>query len=190
MTPDYKWHTSCSPGWIQNGNTFKFYLKKGTVGKCPGDEIPLEGAYEFKERQEVRSDRLESGIYIWSADIRTISRAIEHATYFSLFQIHDGRVSGRPPHSIQVREGNIFLLQEDEDTEFYVSKYKGRLSIATKIYVKGKIVTVEYIIDGVKIAKLKSKGLDQPFIKFGAYRWNAVCDVKQVYENVRFEKLK
>ena len=87
MTPDYKWHTSCSPGWIQNNDTFEFNLKKGTIGECPGDATPLEGKYKFKERQEVRSDKLESGVYVWSADVQTISKELVHASYFSLFQI-------------------------------------------------------------------------------------------------------
>jgi hypothetical protein len=105
-----------------------------------------------------------------------------------LFQIHDKRPNGRPPHGIQVRNGDIFLIQEDDASDLYVAKYKGQLSIATKVHVKGKSVSVEYIIDGVNVAKLKSKVIGKPFIKFGAYRWNAVCDVKQIYRNLRFER--
>jgi hypothetical protein len=184
----YKWHESCSPGWKQQDNTFEFYLTKGIAGNCPSDNTPMEGKYEFKERQELMGDMLDPGTYVWSADVETISDKLVHAEYFFLLQIHDKRPNGRPPHGIQVRRGSIFLIQEDDDTELYVSKYKGQLSIATKVHVKRKRVSVEYIIDGVNVAKLKSKAIGQPFIKFGAYRWNAVCDVKQIYRNLRFER--
>lgn len=185
---DYHWHTSCSPGWIQNNDTFEFNVKKGVVGECPGDDKPHRyGVFKFKERQEVRSDRLKSGIYKWSATVETISEQLNHASHFSLFQIHSGETKGRPPHGIQVKDGDIFIIRPRIDT--FVGKYKGKLKIETNIRIKGKTVMVEYILDGTRVAELKSKGVGKPFIKFGIYRWNAVCDVKQIYSNVRLEKI-
>lgn len=183
----YKWHTSCSPGWTQYNDTFTFNLKKGTVGECPSDNVPVEGVYQFKERQEVRSTKLETGAYIWSADVETISDKLVHAEYFSLFQVHDERPNGRPPHLIQVRNGDI-ILTCPENVDYYVERYNGKLSISTKIHVKKNFVTVDYILNGINVKKLKSKLTGQCFVKFGAYRWNAVCDVKQIYRNLRFER--
>jgi len=185
----YKWYESCSPGWKQQDNTFEFYLKKGTPGECLGDNTPMEGKFEFKERQELMSDMLDLGTYVWSADVETISDKLVHAEYFSLFQIHDKRPNGRPPHLIQVRDGDIILICPNE-VNYRVEKYNGKLSISTKIHVEKNFVTVDYILNGINVKKLKSELIGQCFIKFGAYRWNAVCDVKQIYRNLRFEKLK
>lgn len=187
MKTDYQWYTSCSPGWTQHNNTFEFYLKKGTPGECPNDDKPLEGLYEFKERQEIRSDRLEPGTYVWQADVETISDELIHASYFHLFQIHDGRIGGRPPHCIQVRNGDIFLCNQDE--ECVVSQYKGKLSITANISIEKESITVRYTFDGKYVGTIKSETRDRPIVKFGAYRWNAVCDVKQVYKNVKFGRI-
>lgn len=184
MKTDYQWHSSCSPGWTQHNNTFEFYLKKGTPGECLNDDKPLEGVYEFKERQEVRTDKLEPGTYVWKADVETISDELIHASCFHLFQIHDGRIGGRPPHCIQVRDGDIVLCNQDE--EVITSEYKGKLSIITKISIKKESITVGYVFDGKYIGTMKAETRDSPIVKFGAYRWNAVCDVKQVYNNVKF----
>ena len=183
----YRWHESCSPGWKQQDNTFEFYLTKGIPGNCHSDNTPIEGIFEFKERQEVMGDMLDPGTYVWSTDVETISDKLVHAEYFSLFQIHDKRPNGRAPHGIQVRNGNIILICP-ENVDYYVERYNGKLSISTKIHVEKNFVTVDYILNGINVKKLKSKLIGECFVKFGAYRWNAVCDVKQIYRNLRFER--
>ena len=185
-----KWIDQCSSGWIQKDDYFEFNLKKGIPGECPQDHLPLKGTYEFKERQEVRSDYLTPGTYIWSADIETISDKIIHAKQFSLFQIHDHRKGGRPPHSLIVKRGNLcFATDKDYTHDFFVSKYTGKVSVKVKFYITKEIIIADYTIDNKKIRKMRSKIKSVPFVKFGAYRWNAVCDVKQIYRNLRFEKL-
>lgn len=179
-------------GWIHKKDYFEFNLKKGSVGLCPGDNTPLEGVYDFKERQEIKSDVLEPGNYIWSADVATNSDELIHAKVFHLFQIHDNRRGGRPPVAIRVTDGNIWIITSSNDT-WYVGKYVGKLHIEAKITIKKDFVIIQFAFDGQSYCK-KVKGeifVDGggPFIKFGAYRWNAVCDVKQIYKNVRYEKL-
>lgn len=186
-----KWIDQCSSGWIQKDDYFEFNLKKGVPGECPDDRKPDKGNFKFKERQEVRSDYLTPGTYIWSADIETISKRLVHAKQFHLFQIHDHRRGGRPPHSIKVIRGNVFLTTDKKYThDFFVSEYTGKIFIEALINITdGGDIIVDYTIDNKKTAVMKSQTDKSPFVKFGAYRWNAVCDVKQIYRNLRFEKL-
>lgn len=176
-------------GWIQEKDYFEFNLKKGDVGLCPDDDVPLEGSYEFKERQEVRSDILERGNYVWSADVETISDELIHAELFHLFQIHDNRRGGRPPVAIRVISGEI-IIHTSSNQDYIVGTYTGKLHIDAKIKIKNDYLIVRFTFDG-KPYKRKIKGdyieSGGPFIKFGAYRWNATCDVKQIYKNLKFE---
>ena len=179
-------------GWIQEKDYFEFNLKKGDVGLCPDDDVPLKGSYEFKERQEVKSDILELGNYVWSADVETISDELIHAELFHLFQIHDNRRGGRPPVAIRVISGEI-IIHTSSNQDLIVGTYTGKLHIEAKIQVEKEYVSIQFAFDKQPYSK-KVKGLilvdgGGPFIKFGAYRWNATCDVKQIYRNLRFESI-
>lgn len=179
-------------GWIQEEDYFEFNLKKGVVGLCPGDDTPIPGSYDYKERQEIKSDVLKIGNYVWSADVETISDELIHADVFHLFQVHDNRRGGRPPIAIRVINGKIWIITSS-DTSWYVGDYVGKLHIEAKIQIEKNFVIVQFLFDGEPYHK-KIKGKifvdgGGPFIKFGAYRWNAVCDVKQIYKNLKYERL-
>ena len=134
------------------------------------------------------SDMLDEGTYLWSADVETISDKLVHAEYFSLFQVHDQRDEGRPPHCIQVRNGNIVLISPNK-ADHYVKEYNGKLNIYTTIHINKRNVIVDYTIDGKNEGKINADTIGQSFVKFGAYRWNAVSNVKQIYRKVRFERI-
>ena len=177
-------------GWIQEKDYFEFNLKKGDVGLCPGDDTPIQGTYEYKERQEIKSDVLKTGNYVWSAGIETYSDETIHAEVFHLFQIHDNRRGGRPPVAIRVDKGQILIITSYNES-LPVGAYTGNLHIDSKIEIKNDCVIVEFVFDGQPYSK-KIEGEifvagGGPYIKFGAYRWNAICDVKQIYKNLKCE---
>ena len=157
---------------------------------CPGDDTPIQGTYEYKERQEIKSDVLKTGNYVWSAGIETYSDETIHAEVFHLFQIHDNRRGGRPPVAIRVDKGQILIITSYNES-LPVGTYTGKLHIDAKIEIKNNYLIVEFAFDGQPYAK-KIKGEifvagGGPYIKFGAYRWNATCDVKQIYKNLKCE---
>tara|TARA_B100001057_G_C22829222_1_gene942704 strand:- start:1402 stop:1983 length:582 start_codon:yes stop_codon:yes gene_type:complete len=179
-------------GWIHQKDYFEFNHKKGVVGLCEGDNTPLNGSYDYKERQEIKTNILKTGKYIWSADVETNSDELIHAKVFHLFQIHDGRTGGRPPVAIRVTDGNIWIMTSSGDG-WYVGRYVGKLHIEAKIKITKDFVIIQFAFDGQPYHK-KVRGpifVDGggTFIKFGVYRWNAVCDVKQIYRNLRYKKL-
>ena len=67
-------------------------------------------------------------------------------------------------------------------------KYFTKQNIVSQ-FPLAKSITVGYVFDGKYIGTMKAETRDSPIVKFGAYRWNAVCDVKQVYNNVKFGRI-
>lgn len=178
------WKPSCNSVFDNHDNTYYFKLKKGVPGGCPPDtwKHPL-GAYEFKERCEVKSKFLEKGKYTWSADIETIADELIHAEVFHFFQVHDGRMHGESPSNCKVQNGHISLKESPTGIKFESKKFNLRCDI----FVDSKLcVFCDYFLDGKHIGNTTSTNDEQqkPFMKFGAYRWNAVCDVEQIYRNV------
>ena len=81
------WEHSCHNEWIQQGNYFEFFLKKGTPGKCIGDADSTR-YYKFKERSEVKSTELDQGVYEWSANLEIISDKLFLKTFRRKFIIN------------------------------------------------------------------------------------------------------
>ena len=196
------WRHSCHNEWIQRGNYFEFFLKKGTPGKCIGDADSTR-YYKFKERSEVRSTELDQGVYEWSANLEIISDTLFHAKYFSLFQVHGVILTTKPYSSLSVKHSgfNLSSPNSSKDVPSDLLKYNGKHHINVRVVIGKKKVIVRYKIDDKHIGttsadKLQSDTLDKnfhhasvkPFLKFGAYRWEANCDVTQIYKDVTLIK--
>ena len=188
------WKSSCNSVFEQDKNNYVFKLIKGVHGPCPDDELAHpEGNYQFKERSEVKSPVLEIGKYVWSADIETIADELIHAKMFYIFQVHGGKntvglsfnKSSIPPSRFIVLDGNIIVGNFSTDLDF-VNNFNLRCEI--KIDKKLNIFC-DYYMNDKFIGNTKDSNKGKPFLKFGAYRWNALCDVTQIYRNVEFKSL-
>ena len=192
------WEHSCHNEWIQQGNYFEFFLKKGTPGKCIGDADSTR-YYKFKERSEVRSTELDQGVYEWSANLEIISDKLFHAKYFSLFQVH-GFVNSDAPHYQTINFGkpysslgvkhsgfNLSSPNSSKDVPCDLLKYNRKHSINVRVVIGKKKVIVRYKIDDKHVGTTSADKLQsdvKPFLKFGVYRWEANCDVTQIYKDV------
>ncbi len=180
------WRPSCNSIYEHNDNNFVFKLITGVPGGCPGDDKPLQGIYKYKERCETKSHYLEIGSYIWSADIEIISDKLLHAGAFYFFQIHDGRLEGHSPSNLLVRDGEIFL----NDINSTGLRFSNNIfNLRCEITIKKDKVKCAYYIDNQFICTTKKSISSKPYVKFGGYRFNALCDVTQIYRNVNLEKL-
>lgn len=186
--PKGGWIPSGSATWEQPGaNTFIFKSYKGQPGSAVGDDQPGK-EYLFKERQEARTDYLDYGHYVWSADVETYADKLYHADVFYLMQIHDDRPRGAPCSSVTI-DGRRLFINSDYDKKQIPQKYTGKHHIETDFNYNDSSAKIKTILDHKHEVTFDTKIDGGLYLKFGVYRWNAVCDVKQVYTNVRFEKL-
>ena len=183
-----QWLSSGNSIWKQTGDTFEFQCAKGQVGGCIGDDKPMRTEYVFKERQEVQTDYLEPGHYTWSADVQTHADELIHAGVFHLMQIHDGRRGGPPPANVQIIRRKIRICTDSGHIALPIM-YTGKHHVHADIICTDKSVTVTFTIDHKHTATTTSVTPNGVYIKFGVYRWNAVCDVRQVYTNLNFQKI-
>tara|TARA_B100001248_G_scaffold235477_1_gene198210 strand:+ start:2493 stop:3119 length:627 start_codon:yes stop_codon:yes gene_type:complete len=184
------WVPSGSSTWEQpNSTTFIFKSYKGQIGSAVGDNQPMPGKYLFKERQEARTDYLGPGHYVWNADVEILADKLFHAPVFYLMQLHDDRNHGSPSASVTINDRKIFINSEDGKTQI-PQKYTGKHHIETDFnYNGGSSAKIKIVLDYKDEVIFDSNITTGLYLKFGVYRWNAICDVKQTYTNVTFEKI-
>ena len=181
------WIPSCDSNYESFEDTFTFKLTKGVPGNCPGDIKP-EADFKFKERNEVRSELLDKGKYIWSANIKIVAKELLHAEVFYLWQVHNSTTRGDSPANFKVVRGMINLRDNKTDINFNLEDFNLLVEITID---KRKNVFCKYFVDQEFIGESKylNKPKLTPYIKFGAYRWNSICDVTYKYKNVKFERV-
>ena len=195
-----EWRASCNSYYKNWFGKYTFEVNKGEVGGCPSDSKSGDnGRWKWSERSEVMSSDIPKGKWEWSAVI-DIDRNCKPAYRNTLFQVHDGGGKGNPPSWIGINEYNKFRTDDGNvhngkstwhrpgDVDVPSSKFK----LTAIIYHTQKSVNVDYFVNDKFVVNTKdsSYNVEPPYLKFGIYRVNSNCTIKQTYTNVKLKRVK
>ena len=176
-----KFIPSCNSTYTVKDNTYTF---KNARGKCNGDSDPEynhngDKLWDYKERNEVKSNLLPEGTYKFTADVNIQAEEFPQAEWYSIFQLHNGVEGSQPPSLLAVCKKfwhigprNTFVVATD------------KFSLLAEISIIENFINVDYYIDNIYLASSRQYDTNSPFIKFGLYRMNEYCPATQIYENV------
>ena len=190
-----EWKTSCKSKYSNWFGAYTFEVDKGQVGGCKSDKRRQEYpgiSWDWSERSEVMSTyHNKFGQFEWSATI-DIDRKCQPAHRNTLFQVHAGG-GGSPPSWIGINRYNKFRTNKSGGgTSVTVPNRPFKLT--AKINATKKDVKVDYFIDDKFLITTQSyamgDGYGKMYFKFGVYRVNSNCTIKQTYTNVKLKRVK
>lgn len=189
-----EWQASCNSKYSNWFGKYTFTVKLGEVGGCKSDKKPKRYAnsgWDWSERSEVLTKNKKMfGKWEYSATI-DIDRNCKPAYRNTLFQVHSGG-SGTPPSWIGINGDNKFRTNlPNGQTNFNVPLEPFELT--AKIDATNKEVKVDYFVDDkfvVSTHHVAESTYNDLFFKFGIYRVNANCDIKQTYRKVKLKRVK
>jgi len=191
-----EWKASCNSDYTNWFGKYTFEVKKGEVGGCKSDKIkqsyPIQ-SWDWSERSEVKSrGHLGLGKYVWSSTI-DITRNCKPAWRNTIFQIHAGGHLTNPPSWFGINEHNQFrtvhnIMYNNDSTSVPDSPFELR----AEFDITKRSVKVDYYVNDKFVVSTKDNQgpYKDLFMKFGIYRVNANCDIKQTYTNVNFKRVK
>ena len=117
-----------------------------------------------------------------------------------MFQVHSARKGTNPPSFIGINEYNKFRTDDGNvhngksvwNMPGNVDVPSGKFKLTAIIYHTQKSVNVDYFVNDKFVVNTKDSSSNprKPYLKFGIYRVNANCDIKQTYTNVKFKRVK
>ena len=191
-----EWKASCKSKYSNWFGTYTFEVDKGEVGGCKSDKIKQQYAttgWDWSERAEVMStNHNKFGQFEWSATI-DIDRNCKPAERNTLFQVHAGGYLVTPPSWIGINRYNKFRTNErGGGTNVTVPNRPFKLT--AKINATKKDVKVDYFIDDNFLISTHGHamgdGYTKIYFKFGVYRVNSNCTIKQTYTNIKLKRVK
>ena len=174
-----------------------FIVKKGKVGPCDSDKVKQDHGYgnkwDWSERSEVKTNSIDMwGKWEWSATIY-IDRQCQPAQRNAIFQVHAGGYLVNPPSWFGINEWNMFRHNQKGNRIGSISPVPNSpFKLKAKINATKEDVKVDYFVNDKFITSTYSQAPEKYtniFFKFGVYRVNSNCDIKQTYTNVKLERV-
>lgn len=192
------WVGSCSTKDYTNPSKGKyiFNVKNGEVGPCKSDKVKQDNGWgtkwDWSERSEVKTNSIDMwGKWEWSATI-DIDRKCQPAYRNAIFQVHADEYMKTPPSFIGINKWNMFRppiggKRKDSIAPVPLSPFK----LTAIINATKKDVKVDYYVNDEFLTSTYTQGnYTNIFFKFGVYRVNSNCDIKQTYTNVKLQRVK
>lgn len=187
-----EWRASCNSKYKKAflKNEYTFSVRHGEVGGCKSDKVKQvysAQSWDWSERSEVKSSNMSPGKYTWSADIE-IDRKCTPAYRNTLFQVHSGVYLKQPPSWIGINRYNKFRANKAHLST--AVDVPDKFNLRAEIDFTEERVLVKYFVDNKFVIETKdyNSPYKEMFMKFGVYRVNSNCDIKQIYRNVKVTK--
>jgi len=190
-----EWQASCNSYYKNWFGKYTFEVNKGEVGGCPTDsEKHFTGRWDWSERAEVKSrEEFGYGKYEWSGTVN-IDRPCKPAYRSTIVQVHGGHSTSQRPM------GNPSFLATNYVGKFRGTRNKGTLvdvpintpfDVVAKVDFTKKYVKTSYFVNGEHVlTEMDKQKTDKIFFKFGVYRVNSNCTIKQTYTKVKLKRVK
>ena len=193
------WRASCGTTDYTKPRKDKyiFIVKKGKVGPCGSDKVKQDHGYgnkwDWSERSEVKTNSIDMwGKWEWSATI-DIDRQCQPAQRNTIFQVHAGGYLVNPPSWFGINEWNMFRNNQKGNRKGSISPVPNSpFKLNAKINATKEDVKVDYFVNDKFITSTYSQAPEKYkniFFKFGVYRVNSNCDIKQTYTNVKLQRV-
>lgn len=194
------WVASCGTKDYTNPSKgqYIFNVENGKVGPCKSDKNKQDhgwgNKWDWSERSEVKTDSIYMwGKWEWSATI-DIDRQCMPALRNTLFQVHAGGYMVNPPSWFGINEWNMFRHNLKGNRKGSISPVPNSpFKLTAKINATKEDVKVDYYVNDEFVTSTYSQAPEKytnVFFKFGVYRVNSNCDIKQTYTNVTLKRVK
>lgn len=191
------WTGSCGTKDYTNPSKGKyiFNVENGKVGPCKSDKVKQDhgwgNKWDWSERSEVKTNSIHMwGKWEWSAII-DIDRQCLPAQRNAIFQVHAGGWLVSPPSFIGINEWNMFRHNQKGNRKGSISPVPNSpFKLTAKINATKKDVKVDYYVNDEFVTSTYAQdNYTNVFFKFGVYRVNSNCDIKQTYTNVTLKRV-